>query len=151
MIFPRLFCLMIIPSVVGLSLVAAPLVRLLADEAYYSGYTAIWLVAIASMGFGLSDLGSYGCMVTNRTRLIARSQCLAAGAGLILNFILVPFLGFMGAALSAAIAFGLLALLQARYSARYLTWHWPWRQDGLILTIFLKWHSRESPRKTHPS
>ncbi len=125
--FTRIFCLMIIPSVVGLAVVAAPLVRLLADEAYYGGYTAVWLLAIASMGFGLSDLGSYGCMVTNRTRLIARNQCLAAGAGLILNFIFVPFLGFMGAALSAAIAFGFLALLQVLSSARYLSWHWPWR------------------------
>lgn len=131
--FTRMFCLMIIPSVVGLSLVAAPLVRLLADEAYYGSYTAVWLVAIASMGFGLSDLGSYGCMVTNRTRLIARSQCLAAVVGLILNFILVPFLGFMGAALSKAIAFGFLALLQALYSARYLTWHWPWRSFWRVM------------------
>lgn len=125
--FTRIFCLMIIPSVVGLSIVAAPLIRLMADKAYYGGYAAIWLVAIASMALGLSDLGSSGCMVTNHTRRIARNQCLAAGAGLILNFILVPFLGFMGAALSAAVAFGLLALLQALSSARYLTWRWPWR------------------------
>ena len=96
--FTRMFFLMIIPAVVGLAVVAAPLVRLLADEAYFGGYPAIWLVACASMALGLSDLGSIGCMVTNRTRLIARNQCLAAVASLILNLILVPTFGFMGAA-----------------------------------------------------
>lgn len=123
--FTRMFFLMVIPAVVGLTVVAAPLLHLLADEAYYAGYPAIWLAAIAAMGLGLSDLGSSGCLVTNRTRLIARNQCLAAGVGLLLNFILVPALGFIGAALSALFAFSLLAVLQALTSARYLTWRWP--------------------------
>lgn len=123
--FTRVFFLMLIPAVSGLAVVAAPLVRLLADEAYFTGYSAIWLVACASMAQGLANLGSTGCLVTNRTSLIARNQCVAAGAGLILNFILVPKLGFMGAALSAAISFSLLASLQAITSARFLTWRWP--------------------------
>lgn len=123
--FTRMFFLMVIPAVAGLAMIAAPLVKLLADEAYYGAYPAIWLAALASMGLGLSDLGSSGCMVTNKTRLIARNQCIAAAAGLILNFILVPTLGFMGAALSAALAFSFLAILQAISSARFLTWRWP--------------------------
>jgi O-antigen/teichoic acid export membrane protein len=123
--FTRMFFLMVIPAVAGLAVVAAPLVRLLADEAYFGGYRAIWLVACGSMALGLSELGRIGCLVTNRTLLIARNQCLAAGVGLILNFILVPVYGFMGAALSAAIAFSLLACLQAITSARFLTWRWP--------------------------
>lgn len=123
--FTRIFFLMIIPAVVGLAAIAAPLLRLLADEEYFGGYPVIWLAAITSMALGLSDLGSSGCLVMNRTRLIARNQCIAAGTGLILNFILVPILGFMGAALSGALAFFLLAGLQAITSARYLTWRWP--------------------------
>jgi O-antigen/teichoic acid export membrane protein len=123
--FTRMFCLMVIPAVSGLSVVAIPLLRLLADKAYFAGYPAIWLTAFAAMGLGLSDLGSSGCLVTNRTSLIARNQCVAAGAGLVLNLILVPKLGFMGAALSAALAFFLLASLQAISSARFLTWRWP--------------------------
>ena len=132
--FTRMFFLMVIPAVVGLAVVAAPLVRLLADEAYFGGYRAIWLVACASMGLGLSDLGSTGCLVTNRTRLIARNQCVAAGANLILSLTLVPALGFVGAALSAAVSFALLAGLQAITSARFLTWRWPLRSLWRVLT-----------------
>jgi O-antigen/teichoic acid export membrane protein len=132
--FTRMFFLMVIPAVAGLAVVAAPLLRLLADEAYFAGYPAIWLIACGSMGLGLSDLGSSGCLVTNRTRLIARNQCLAAGAGLILNLILVPVFGFMGAAVSAAISFTLLASLQAMTSSRFLTWRWPLRSLWRVLT-----------------
>ena len=67
--FTRMFFLMLIPSVVGLAIVAAPLMRFLADKAYFGGYPAIWLVACASMALGLSDLGSIGCMVANHTLL----------------------------------------------------------------------------------
>ena len=123
--FTRMFLLTVIPAVIGLAVVAGPLVRLLADEAYFGGYRAIWLVACASMALGLSDLGSTGCLITNRTRLIARNQCVAAGVSLILALILVPALGFMGAALSAAASFSLMAGLQAITSARFLTWRWP--------------------------
>jgi O-antigen/teichoic acid export membrane protein len=131
--FTRMFFLMIIPAVVGLSVIAAPLVRLLADEVYFEGYQAIWLVALASMSLGLSELGRIGCLVTNRTRLIARNQIVGAGANLILNLILVPEFGFMGAALSAAISFSLLAGLQAITSARFLTWRWPFRSILRVL------------------
>jgi len=131
--FTRMFCLMVIPAVAGLALVAAPLMRLLADEAYFAGYPVIGLVACAAAGLGLSDLGSSGCLVTNRTHLIARNQCLAAGAGLILNLIFVPVLGFIGAALSAALSFSFLAGLQAITSARFLTWRWPLRSLWRVL------------------
>jgi O-antigen/teichoic acid export membrane protein len=132
--FTRVFFLIVIPAVIGLAVVAAPLVRLLADEAYFGGYPAIWFVACASMALGLSDLGSMGCLVANRTRLIARNQCLAAGASLILTLTLVPALGFMGAALSMLLSFSLLAGLQAITSARFLTWHWPLRSLWRVLT-----------------
>ena len=133
-IFTRMFFLMVIPAVFGLAVVAAPLVRLLADKAYFGGYRAIWLVACASMALGLIELARIGCLVTNRTRLIARNQCVAAGANLILNLILVPALGFMGAALSTAVSFSLLAGLQAITSARFLTWRWPLTSLWRVLT-----------------
>ncbi len=123
--FTRMFLLVIAPAAVGLGVLAAPVVRLLAERAYFDGHRAVFLVALASVGLGLSELGSFGLLVANRTRPIARNWCLAAVAGLLLNFALVPRLGFMGAAVSAAIAFGFLAVLQTATSARFLTWRWP--------------------------
>jgi O-antigen/teichoic acid export membrane protein len=132
--FTRMLFLMVIPAVVGLAIVAAPIVRLLADEAYFGGHRAIWLVACASMALGLIELARIGCLVTNRTGLIARNQCVAAGANLILTLILVPAFGFVGAALSAAVSFSLLTGLHAITSARFLTWRWPLTSLWRVLT-----------------
>lgn len=131
--FTRIFFLIIIPAVSGITILAAPLVRLLADEAYFGGYPAIWLVACASMALGLTNLGISGCLVANRTHLVARNQCLAAGASVILNLILVPMFGFMGAATSALLSFSLLAGLVAISSSRFLTWRWPLRSLWRVL------------------
>lgn len=121
----RLFFILIVPAVAGLSVTAAPLVRLLADSAYFDGHRAIWLVACTSMVFGLGQLGSFGLLLENKTRLVARNQFLATGLSIALNILTVPIWGFIGAALSATVSFMLLAGLQSACSARYLTWRWP--------------------------
>ncbi len=123
--FTRVFFMTIIPAVCGLSVVAAPLIKLITEEAYFDSYQAIWLVACASMGLGLTNLGCTGCLVSKRTYLIARNQCVMAGIGLGLNFLLVPKLGYIGAALTAVVSYSILAGIQAYTSSHYMTWRWP--------------------------
>lgn len=121
----RMFFILLVPAVVGISIIARPTVYLLADPAYLDGYRAVWLVALASLFWGLSQLGSFGMLVTNRTRQLARNQFIGLVAGLTINLFLVPRYGFMGAATGGCISMGLLALLQIRSSAPMLAWHWP--------------------------
>lgn len=125
--FSRVFFVMVIPAVVGLWVLAQPMVGILADEEYYEGYKAVGLVAAGTAAFGLSQLASYGTLVSNRTRSIAINQFIAVGISLALNFLLVPHIGFMGAAWAAAISFVALSVLQARSSAQFLTLRLPWR------------------------
>ncbi|WP_119069590.1 lipopolysaccharide biosynthesis protein [Aggregatilinea lenta] len=126
-IFSRVFFVMVIPAVVGLWVLAKPMVGILADEEYYEGYKAVGLVAAGTAAFGLSQLASYGTLVSNRTRAIAVNQFIAVIISLALNFLLVPHIGFMGAAWAAAISFVALSVLQARSSAQFLTLRLPWR------------------------
>jgi len=128
-----MFLLLVIPAVVGLAVTAGPLVRLLAEDAYLDGYRAIWLVATASAAFGLGQLGSFGTLLAKRTGIIARNQFLATGVSLALNFLLIPHYGFMGAAVSACVAFVLMATLQALSSRRFFTWRWPLRTLTRVL------------------
>ena len=126
-IFARVFFVMVIPAVVGLWVLAKPMVGILADEEYYEGYKAVGLVAAGTAAFGLSQLASYGTLVSNHTRAIAINQFIAVAISLALNFLLVPHIGFMGAAWAAAISFVALSVLQARSSAQFLTLRLPWR------------------------
>ena len=121
----RLFFLIITPSVVGIGIIAKPLVQLLADNAYLDGYHAVWPIAVASMALGLSQLGSFGLLLTHQTLLLAMNQCVALGIGLGVNFILVPWLGYMGAAVTALLSTVLLTIFQIRSSTSALRWIWP--------------------------
>ncbi len=125
--FARVFFVLVVPAVVGLWVLAQPMVGILADAEYFEGYKAVGLVAAGSAAFGLSQLASYGTLVSNRTRWIAINQFIAVGISLVLNFLLVPRFGFMGAAWAAAIAFAALAVLQAMSSAKFLTIRLPVR------------------------
>ena len=119
------YVLLVLPAVVGLAALAVPLVDLLAENAYFRGHRAVWLVAVGSLAFGLGQLGGMGLLLAQRTGSIARNQFLATGFSLALNLIAVPRLGFMGAAISVCVASVLLAALQAAASARFVTWRWP--------------------------
>ncbi len=119
------FFLMIVPAVVGFAVLAKPLVVLLASDEYLDGYRAGWLIAIAMMCQGLSELASFGMLLSKRSGVVARNLFIIAGANLGLNLLLIPPWGFMGAATSTAISFLLLVGIHAHASAHDLTWRLP--------------------------
>ncbi|NDJ77323.1 MAG: polysaccharide biosynthesis protein [Chloroflexi bacterium] len=123
----RYFVLLIVPAGVGLTALGRPIVELLAADEYVEGSKAIWLVSGAMMALGIGQLGSLGAILALRSGIIARNQAIAAITSLVLNVILIPTWGYMGAALSGCLAFGALAVLQAHSSAAYVTWRWPLR------------------------
>ncbi|MFW5708799.1 MAG: lipopolysaccharide biosynthesis protein [Chloroflexota bacterium] len=123
----RVYFMLLIPAVVGVAVLAQPIVYLLADPAYLDGHRAVSWVALSSLLWGLGQLGSFGMLVHNRTRLLARNQFFGLLAGIGINLLLIPHFGFMGAAFSACITMFLLAVLQIHSSASMLTWYWPVR------------------------
>jgi O-antigen/teichoic acid export membrane protein len=123
----RFYFILVTPAMVGLSVLAAPVVQLLAEEAYYEGYKAVWLVAVSRMVFGIGQIGSVGILMANRTRLYARNQFISVGVNLTLNLLLVPPYGFMGAAASACIAFIFQTGLQMYSSSQFLAFRLPFR------------------------
>ncbi|MBI5931818.1 MAG: lipopolysaccharide biosynthesis protein [Chloroflexi bacterium] len=121
----RMFLLLVVPAVIGLAVTSQLLVRFLAEEKYYDGHKAMFFVAASSALFGLGQLGSFGILLGKKTNILARNQFVAVAISLIINLALVPWLGFMGAAIASAVAFGAQTFLQAYYSSKFLTWRWP--------------------------
>jgi len=130
----RAFLVLVLPAVVGFCVLARYAITLLAADEYLAGYRAAWLIAGAMFAQGLGELASLGVMLGMQTRVLARNQCIAAVVNVILNTVLISLWGFMGAAISAFLAFALLSALHARASNRYLTWRWP---TGTMLRVGL--------------
>jgi len=98
-------------GVVWLFITAAggDLVRLLADPQYHSAAGIVPLIAGAGYLHGVAQLATTGLLLKKRLHLSIWWWLIAAGACVILNGLLVPSLGRLGAAWTQLATFGLLA------------------------------------------
>jgi O-antigen/teichoic acid export membrane protein len=133
----RLYLILCVPAVAGVSVLAFPLVALLTAEAYHEGYRIVGYVALSSFAWGLSHIAHMGIAVKKKARRLGVNQIIAALVNLGLNLVLVPRFGFIAAALTAIVGYVTLFVLQAHASRPYLTWRFPFRtlRDVIVATM----------------
>lgn len=95
----------------GLSLLAAPVLRLLAAEAYAPAASIVPWIVLSCLFYELYYVLSLGFDLTGRTRFPAIAIGLAALLNTGLNLLLIPRLGMTGAAVATAVSYALLPLL----------------------------------------
>jgi O-antigen/teichoic acid export membrane protein len=123
----RLYLILAFPAVIGLTLLAFPLVALLTAKSYHEGYRIVGYIAFSSFAWGLSQIASVGTLIKKQTRRIAFNQIIAAVVNLSLNLVLVPRFGFIAAGVTTLAGYASLLVLQAYASRPYLTWLFPFR------------------------
>ena len=99
----RLFAAMALVIFLLLSVLAPPLVRILAAPAYQSAATVVPLLVVSTL---FANMGNFapGLLIAKRTRTMA-GLSLAAGVGnLALAVVLVPPLGIIGAGIATAVS-----------------------------------------------
>jgi O-antigen/teichoic acid export membrane protein len=103
----------------GLSLLGRVGLPLLVGEAYRGAYRVVPLVALAYALNGIHYALSPAVHVAAKTKYFPPLAFGAALSNLLLNLLLIPRFGMMGAAWATAIAFGFLALGTAMVGQRY--------------------------------
>jgi O-antigen/teichoic acid export membrane protein len=111
---------------VALSSVSAWVVPWLAGGAYREAYRVVPLVTLGYLFNGAFYAVSPALHVAERTRYFPPLTLAAAGLNLLLNFLLIPPLGMLGAAIATAASFAQLALTTAWIGGRALDIRWPW-------------------------
>jgi O-antigen/teichoic acid export membrane protein len=122
----RVFLLMCLPAVAGMSVLARPFVALLTDTPYHEGYRIVAFVAFSSFAYGLTQIVSVGLLIAKRTSRIAVNQVLAALANLGLNLALVPRFGFVAAGATTLAGYAALLVLQVKAAGTCLSWPFPY-------------------------
>lgn len=103
-----------------LSLLGKELIEIFALNAeYYPAYKVVPIINISYVFFGLSMITSLGMYLTGNTKSVAYINLFAAILNIGLNFILIPMLGMMGAAINTLIAFVALVVLTSYVSNKY--------------------------------
>lgn len=122
----RLFLMVSIPAVVGLSVLAKPLMGLLTREAYLPGYRVMPLVACGAFFLGLQQIYQKGFQFYRKTLPVMMCLIGAAILNIGLNLLLIPAYGYMAAAATTFTSYAVLLVLIVSFSKKYFVWPFPW-------------------------
>jgi len=105
-VFLRWYVILITPAIVGISLLANPVLRFISTNTIaQEGGLLVPVLAIAFAFQGLEFILSYPLQAAERTRIIAGITTAAVTLNIILNVAFIPVIGILGAAIATAIAF----------------------------------------------
>jgi O-antigen/teichoic acid export membrane protein len=116
-----------IPAVVGLSILAKPLISIFTGHQYQAGFRIVPFVASGAFFFGLQQRFIPGLNFFKKTQFLMLSTILAALINLFLNFLFVPAYGYFAAAITTLISSLFLLLLMVFFSKRYFVWPFPFK------------------------
>lgn len=123
--------ILVIPSAFGVSVLGEPLLLLLTTAEFATASPFIVpLIASAAMLFSINSITAYSLQLVKKPRLIAITWLIAALVNLGLNFVLIPRIGIIGAAISTLFSFALASIVTTYLSLKVLTFDINWYLMG---------------------
>jgi O-antigen/teichoic acid export membrane protein len=92
----------------GLALFAPEMMRILTPPEYWPAARILALASIGLVFYGTVQLTVLGISIAKRTVLITYGAWMAAGANILLNLALIPWLGALGAAIANLLSYVVL-------------------------------------------
>jgi O-antigen/teichoic acid export membrane protein len=132
----RIFWALALSSFVALSLLATPMIRILAASSYQSASSVVPFLVIASLFSGMYFFAP-GLVIAKKTVTMAKLTAFSGIANLLLAIVLVPPLGIVGAGISTAVTSLLWFGLLMRQSQRYyrVPHRWPPLVTALTIVV----------------
>lgn len=117
----KYFTLIAVPSIFGLSLLSKTLLIILTTpEIAAQGYLITPFTALSSFFFGMYGIISNVYVLEKKTKMIGKIWLLSAILNLVLNFVFVPSIGILGAAITTLIAFAFSFIVTWQYCSKFL-------------------------------
>ncbi|WP_292389041.1 flippase [Methanosarcina sp. UBA5] len=107
----RYFLLITVPAVFGLSALAKPLLGIFTTQDFLSGWLVIPIVAFSGLLAGVFQIFVNIMFLVKETKSTTYINIIAAVSNVLLNLLLIPSIGFIGAALSTLISYFLMIVL----------------------------------------
>jgi O-antigen/teichoic acid export membrane protein len=123
----RVFVLVALPALVGLSLMSKELMLLVSSRQYMGASVVVPFIAAGEFLLGLQWIAQRGLLLANRTRPVLAYYVIAGVSNVTLNVLLVPEYGYRAAGWSTLASYALLLVLIGWGSSPYLTWKLPKR------------------------
>lgn len=130
--FSRYYLLLAIPVLTFMIVCAKDISSILLGADYRKGYIVIPIILLGCLAWNLSMYGQKGHELEERTRTMFIYVAICALVNIILNLFFIPWLGYVGAAITTLIGFSLYPILIYYNSRKGIAWKIPWRS---LLTI----------------
>ncbi|KKG09424.1 polysaccharide biosynthesis protein [Methanosarcina sp. 2.H.A.1B.4] len=115
----RYFLIISIPAVFGLSALAKPLLGVLTTQDFISGWFVIPIIAFAGLLAGIFQIFVNTMFLIKETKSTTYLNIIAAVSNVLINLILIPSVGIIGAAISTLVSYFLMAMLCMRMSLKH--------------------------------
>lgn len=115
----RYFLLISIPAVFGLSALAKPLLEILTTEDFLSGWVVIPITAFSGLLAGIFQIFVNTMLLVKETKTTTYINIVAAVSNVLLNILLIPSIGIVGASISTLFSYFLMAVLCMHTSLKY--------------------------------
>ncbi len=116
----KYFMMIAVPAAFGLSILAKPVLQILTTPEFIPGAIIVPFVASGIVIAAFHPIGEYIILLAKKTRLLVILLSASAVLNIILNIILIPPMGILGAAVATLIAYVVLGISVLLVSRRYL-------------------------------
>jgi len=116
----KLFLFLAIPAATGMFVVSQPLLHILATDEFLSGPGLILLIAISGILLGIFRINIFVIHLIQKTKWIPFIIMLGAIANILLNIVLIPLAGILGAAISTILSYLILSTITLFWGIREL-------------------------------
>ena len=122
----KYFLMFAIPSAFGLSVLAKSLLLILSTSEFVSGAILIPFVAFGMILYYATNPSRYILTSVKRTNLIAISLGASSICNIVLNILLIPKIGILGAAIATLITYTLVGIVLPLLALKYLRFKIDW-------------------------
>ena len=121
----------------ALSILSPEILRIISQrEAYWRAWMVVPFIALSYLLYGLYAQVNVGISLRKKTQYIPFIVIGAAALNLLLNFLLIPRWGMMGAAVATVLSYFALLILTYMVSQRLYPVVYEWRRIIILLIIF---------------
>jgi O-antigen/teichoic acid export membrane protein len=131
------YCIVGLGLGLGLSLFAHEALLIITTPQFVDAERYIWLLALTSLSSGFGLIVTIGLLIEKKLVQVAWLVTASAALNTLLNALLIPPLGVLGAAVATAAAYLASALLTAIRAQRAHPIGYEWRKVGLTFAVYM--------------
>ncbi|MBI5376468.1 MAG: oligosaccharide flippase family protein [Candidatus Schekmanbacteria bacterium] len=134
--FMNIYSLFIAFGGLGLILFTGPVIHLITPKAFWRANDAVFLIVSSSILYGVLFVLNVGIEVTRKTKLNVITIGSSAFFNLLLNYLLIPSYGMMGAAVATFASYVFMIIVAQKINEKYYPIKYDWNKVFKVVFAF---------------